>query len=122
MLLRAVQVLLLSVAASALGCAMCASPYDECGPVFSGGCRGGCNGTSREGSILSGGAAAEVVSDDLEQTRIDSQADRTVDAADQGQPTPTTAPPKPRAQSDGWKSSDRPAGKTGAGGVAKPRY
>ena len=118
---RAVGVLLLSLAAAALGCAMCASPHDQCGPVSSGNCRGGCNAAGREGSVLSGVAGAEMVSDDVEGERIVSQTDRKADAAVQGQPTPA-APPKPRAESDGWKANERPAGKSGASSVAKPRY
>ena len=48
---------LLSVAALALlapgaGCTTCASPYDYCGPTFSGECGDGCDFHARRGSVF----------------------------------------------------------------------
>ena len=40
------------------GCAVCASPYDECGPTFLGGCDEHCVTDDRAGSIISGHAGA----------------------------------------------------------------
>ncbi|MBN2582736.1 MAG: hypothetical protein JXL80_06675 [Planctomycetes bacterium] len=42
------------VAVSA-GCRMCASPYDDCRPTYTGDCGHGCLPNAREGSILSHG-------------------------------------------------------------------
>jgi hypothetical protein len=39
------------------GCRTCSSPYDYCGPVYSGGMCQACNPNYRAGSILSGGTA-----------------------------------------------------------------
>lgn len=44
----------LSLAAIAAGCRMCASPFDYCGPTFTGQCCEECLSTARAGSILSG--------------------------------------------------------------------
>ncbi|OHB83386.1 MAG: hypothetical protein A2V98_12435 [Planctomycetes bacterium RBG_16_64_12] len=38
----------------AAGCRMCASPYDYCGPTFTGACGEECSQTARSGSVLSG--------------------------------------------------------------------
>jgi hypothetical protein len=48
-----VTVVLLGLAASAVGCRMCAHPYDYCGPTFSGQCGETCNPMARAGSVLS---------------------------------------------------------------------
>lgn len=120
MLRRAVQFVLLSAVASALGCTMCASPYDDCGPVFSGGCREGCSTGVRAGSVLSQASAGEVVFEEQGEGRTLSTTDRKA-AAGEGQPTVAPKPPKPGAQKDGWKSSDAPAGKVKSSGGLKPR-
>jgi hypothetical protein len=36
------------------GCAVCASPYDDCGPTFLGGCDEHCATDDRAGSIITG--------------------------------------------------------------------
>lgn len=50
--------------AAASGCAMCASPYDECGPTVTGNCFDRCGSTARAGSVLS--MAGTPVSDSAE--------------------------------------------------------
>ncbi|HUT94256.1 MAG TPA: hypothetical protein VMY37_32655 [Thermoguttaceae bacterium] len=44
----------LSLVVMAAGCRMCASPYDDCGPTFTGQCAEDCAPMARAGSILSG--------------------------------------------------------------------
>jgi hypothetical protein len=40
---------------SSMGCTMCASKGDMCGPVYTGECGGHCDFNERQGSILAGG-------------------------------------------------------------------
>jgi len=58
------------------GCTMCAHPYDECGPTFTGGCGQSCDPDARAGSILASstgsvvtesisGVEGEVISDEV---------------------------------------------------------
>lgn len=60
---RTLLVLIAIALPAALGCTMCAAPFDECGPVLNGPCPGGCCSDVRAGSVLSPGAypMAEVV-------------------------------------------------------------
>jgi len=46
---------MLVLVATSTGCRMCASPYDECGPTFTGECGQECCPNVRRGSILSPG-------------------------------------------------------------------
>lgn len=45
---------LLSLVVMAAGCRMCASPYDDCSPTFTGLCGEDCAPMARAGSVLSG--------------------------------------------------------------------
>lgn len=49
--------MLLGLPLSAIGCSICASPYDYCSPVFTGECGEGCHPYVRAGSAFSGGPA-----------------------------------------------------------------
>ncbi len=51
--------MLLGLPLSAMGCAMCASPFDYCSPVFTGECGEGCHPYERAGSAFSGGYAPD---------------------------------------------------------------
>lgn len=96
----------------AVGCAMCASPYDECGPVLSDSCAGrGCS-DARAGSILS----APTFPEEAEGTVV-------VGGSVATSPSPSDALPAapskladkaPRAQpggvGQGWKPSGSRAG------------
>jgi len=46
--------IVLSLAVTAAGCRMCASPYDDCRPTFTGQCGEDCAPLARAGSVLSG--------------------------------------------------------------------
>lgn len=85
-----------------MGCRMCASPYDECGPMPGGACTGNCDSTARAGSILS------VASNILPPQEVHEH---------QGQAAPLPETPRPQGKTssttdaplgDGWKSSKLP--------------
>ncbi len=59
------SVALLIPVLSSLGCAMCASPYDYCGPTFTGNdCGDPCFVKERAGSILDPAPVAQLASDE----------------------------------------------------------
>lgn len=86
------------------GCTMCASTFDQCGPMFDNACPGGCESNSRAGSVLSAAPAGsdqfvEVVGDDAaavapEQKKVRSPASSNLP------PIQSVAPP-----TEGWKAS-----------------
>lgn len=82
-----------------LGCRMCASPYDECGPVPGGTCSGACDSNARAGSVLSGVSTAIMPDEGIEPQPPASKTP--------AMPTPQTkSPSKPdNSPPEGWKSS-----------------
>lgn len=64
------------------GCAVCASPYDDCSPTFLGGCDEHCVTDDRAGSIITG----------YEGQYIDGQAPATPDRSAEEVPRPSPIP------------------------------
>ncbi|MBN2021393.1 MAG: hypothetical protein JW809_01235 [Pirellulales bacterium] len=56
----------MGLAAGTTGCTMCAHPYDDCGPTFTGGCGDSCDPDARAGSILSGSSMESISGDVVE--------------------------------------------------------
>jgi hypothetical protein len=86
---------------AAAGCTMCASTYDDCGPMANGRCADGCGSDVRAGSILSGGPVPMGAPDAL--------AGHALPATGAG-PTPVMQPYTPAGDAQdlpthGWKSS-----------------
>jgi len=93
------SVVVLAVAMA--GCRMCASPYDDCRPTFTGECGQGCLPNAREGSILSHGVQpvsgsetmlpvpGEVIYETAEVVVADEAVSLTEDAFD---PSPASEP------------------------------
>ncbi len=78
------------------GCAMCAHPYDECGPTFGSLCGDNCQPGTRAGSILAGqhGAAypGPMMEPGMEGEFLEDELTPTPALP---QPEPQTAPPAP---------------------------
>lgn len=104
-----------ALAALTAGCTMCANPYDECGPVFSGGCPQQCSSTARAGSILSApstpppASIAAAAVPKAGDTQILSVTDGKVNASEAAPtPQPTASRggrPTPMPAADGWKAN-----------------
>jgi len=91
MLRQALLLALLALVPATLGCAMCASPYDYCGPTHSGGecddC-GTCDPMARAGSRLSPTLG-------YDYGQVQPMPPRTRTEEDRREPTPAT--PRPTA-------------------------
>lgn len=59
--------ILVALIVPAFGCRMCASTWDDCGPVVDGSCGPECNSDARVGSILSGTVQPAAYPEDYEQ-------------------------------------------------------
>jgi len=80
------------------GCTMCASPYDDCGPVHEGMCGSGCGAESRAGSVLSGASLAMP-----ESEAVLGEMPVTGDLRSNSIP-PARHPTQGAASAEGWKS------------------
>ena len=82
------------------GCAMCANPYDYCGPTVTGEC--GCDPNApRAGSILSG--STDVVYSEIQLSSAGSTEDRLLEELLEVPPTGLTDAPTV-APAEGWTS------------------
>jgi hypothetical protein len=79
--------LLVAAMGGAAGCRMCAHPYDDCGPTFTGGCDG-------DPCIMDGRAGSILASSRLTQDVVESE-EATFHFPDGPQPTPAVRPPQP---------------------------
>jgi hypothetical protein len=99
--------ILMAFVAAGAGCTMCATPYDECGPVLTGDCAS-CRSNVRTGSVLSGGPSPSPdvptvePGSAVEQARPSRGLHPVPDASLQPPEIPapaTNGPPQP----DGWR-------------------
>ena len=75
------------------GCTMCCSPYDYCGPTFTGGPGESCCPSARAGSVLSGGIVEPTLEAEIPPDQIISVTDEKVDQAQQAGPATADAGP-----------------------------
>ena len=102
--------ILVSLVAVTAGCAMCASPYDYCGPTFTGECGEECRPNVRAGSILSGATemAPYETYEEMDSGIILSVTDAKLDNPQEAQQAvPHLADGQP-VQSSGW-TAQKPA-------------
>ena len=84
------------------GCALCAHPYDECGPTVTGQCGDECDPNApRAGSILSGSVAPTLAYGEVELPSAGSTEDRLLEELMEAEPTEAQDSPT-AATSDGW--------------------
>jgi hypothetical protein len=99
---------LMALVAAGAGCTMCATPYDECGPVLTGDCAS-CRSNVRRGSVLSAGAesSGDVVRAEaesaVEQTPPSSALHPIPDTSLEPPATPVPGTNGP-SQPDGWRA------------------
>jgi hypothetical protein len=80
------------------GCAMCASPYDYCGPTVTGQCGDNCDPNApRAGSIISGSMAPTMAYSEVEVSSAGTTEDRLLGelmelAPAEAEDAPTSAP------------------------------
>jgi hypothetical protein len=75
------------------GCTLCCSPYDYCGPTFTGGDGQPCDPNARAGSILSGGMPARALPSDVRASQVLSETDEPVAQADPAYPVTSGSQP-----------------------------
>lgn len=108
----------LCLVASAVGCRMCAHPYDYCGPTFTGGNCQPCDFYARAGSILSPPLATnaakqgQVISEQTTPTEVIREeaapaANATTSPPDVTRREPVVLPASPRRASTSWGTSRR---------------
>ena len=91
------------------GCALCAHPYDYCGPTVTGQCGDECDPHApRAGSILSGSVAPTLAYSEVEVSSVRSTEDRLLEELMEAAPamledSPTAATPEGTAATkQGW--------------------
>ncbi len=102
----------LALLVAATGCTMCANSYDECGPIFRGGCPQQCKSNARAGSILSGVQYSSdedtIVGEELSSGGVDQLPGKVLSVTDKKAERPTLAAPPAGAasspESGAWKS------------------
>jgi hypothetical protein len=93
------------------GCALCAHPFDYCGPTVTGQCGDECDANApRAGSILSGSVAPTIAYSEVETSPAGSTEDLLLEGLMEAAPTepedfPTAATPHGWSARAGTKSS-----------------
>lgn len=103
--------LVAGMALTAGGCAMCCSPYDECGPLFSGRNPQLCNPNTRAGSVLSAPTTPVVAPQPMggeilstTDQKASEQVPTTALPAEETVAEPAAAPANPQSSvTRGWK-------------------
>ena len=78
------------------GCAMCAHPFDYCGPTVTGRCSNECDPNApRAGSILAGSVGPTMIYSDAQFSSADSSEERLLEDLMEAAPRELTGPPTP---------------------------
>ena len=85
------------------GCAMCAHPFDYCGPTVTGRCGDECDHNApRAGSIMSGSVVPTLAHGEFEIAAPGSTENRLLEELMNATPTESTDTPTAAPSKDGW--------------------